>query len=156
MKNKYFPDEMIDTDDLYYICYMIERVARRLKQRNKYVVNAIGADGLYHLLSCAKALHCENPLKTEQEWIDTYALLQGDFDITDVDRELAEHIPTALDMGAVYQRLICDTMSTKENFVDGIIRVYNDRICEAIDNYNGSAFYEPSYVIARAYQAGGF
>lgn len=51
MKNKYFPDEMIDTDDLYYICYMIERVARRLKQRNKYVVNAIGADGLYHLLS---------------------------------------------------------------------------------------------------------
>ena len=145
MKNKYFPDEMIDTDDLYYICYMIERVARRLKQRNKYVVNAIGADGLYHLLSCAKALHCENPLKTEQEWIDTYALLQGDFDITDVDRELA-----------VYQRLICDTMSTKENFVDGIIRVYNDRICEVIDNYNGSAFYEPSYVIARAYQAGGF
>ena len=92
MKNKYFPDEMIDTDDLYYICYMIERVARRLKQRNKYVVNAIGADGLYHLLSCAKALHCENPLKTEQEWIDTYALMQGVFDITDVDRELAEHI----------------------------------------------------------------
>ena len=59
-------------------------------------------------------------------------------------------------MGAVYQRLICDTMSTKENFVDGIMRVYNDPICEVIDNYNGSAFYEPSYVIARAYQAGGF
>ena len=39
---------------------------------------------------------------------------------------------------------------------DRIIRVYNDRICEVIDNYNGSAFYEPSYVIARAYQAGGF
>lgn len=43
-----------------------------------------------------------------------------------------------------------------ENYVDGIVRVYNNDICEVIDNYNGSAFYEPFYVIARAYQNGGF
>lgn len=30
----YFPDEEITTDDLYFICYMIERVARKLHQRN--------------------------------------------------------------------------------------------------------------------------
>lgn len=41
-------------------------------------------------------------------------------------------------------------------YVDGIMRVYNDEICDVIDNYNCSAFYEPSYVIARAYQNGGF
>ena len=69
---------------------------------------------------------------------------------------MAEIIPSALDMGAVYQRLIRDTVSSKENYVDGIIRVYNNEICDVIDNYNGSAFYEPSYVIARAYQNGGF
>lgn len=39
-----------------------------------------------------------------------------------------------------------------ESKVDGIIRVYNNLICEVIDNYNCSAYYEPSYVIARAYQ----
>lgn len=43
-----------------------------------------------------------------------------------------------------------------ESEVDGIIRVYNNPICEVIDNYNCSAYYEPSYVIARAYQNGGF
>jgi hypothetical protein len=43
-----------------------------------------------------------------------------------------------------------------EDYVDGIIRVYNDSICEVIDNYSCSAFYEPSYVIARAYHAAGF
>lgn len=42
------------------------------------------------------------------------------------------------------------------NYVEAIIRVYNDELCEVIDNYNCSAFYEPSYVIARAYQNGGF
>lgn len=156
MKNKYFPDEVITDNDLYFICYMVERVARHLKQRNKYVVNTIGRDELYHLLSCANVLHCENPAKVENDWIRDYNLSEGDFDITQVDVELAPIIPAALDMGAVYQRLICDTLGTKENFVDGIIRVYNDPICEVIDNYNCSAFYEPSYVIARAYQQGGF
>ena len=48
------------------------------------------------------------------------------------------------------------TRPKKENEVDGIIRVYNNPICDVIDNYNCSAYYEPSYVIARAYQNGGF
>ena len=156
MRNIYFPDEEITLDDLYFVCYMIESVARHLKQKNKYVVNTIGKDGFYHLLSCANVLHCENPLKVEADWIEDYNLREGDYDITAVDRELAEIIPTPLDMGAVYQRLIRDTMTSKEDFVDGIIRVYNNEICDVIDNYNCSAFYEPSYVIARAYQNGGF
>lgn len=156
MKNKYFPEEELDKNDLYYICYMIERVARKLHQRNRYVVNAIGKEGLYHLISCAKSLHCENPLKVESEWIEEYSLKSGEFDISDVDEELVDRIPTPLEIGNVYQRLIVDTMGAKENFVDGLTRVYNDEICDVIDNYNGSAFYEPAYVIARAYQDGGF
>ncbi|MDO5860244.1 hypothetical protein [Methanobrevibacter sp.] len=156
MKNKYFPDEDIEINDLYFICYMIERVARNIKQKNKYVVNTIGRDGLYHLISCAEVLHCENPLKVEADWINDYELENGNYDITDVDKELATIIPTPLDMGAVYQRLIINTLSSKEDYVDGIIRVYNDDICDVIDNYNCSAFYEPSYVMARAYQNGGF
>ncbi len=156
MKNIYFPEEEIEKNDLYFVCYMIERVARHIHQRNKYVVNKIGKDGLYHLLSVANVLHSENPLKVEDDWINDYELKNGNFDITKVDRELAERIPTPLEMGNVYQRLIVDTMDSKEDYVDGIMRVYNNDICNVIDNYNCSAFYEPSYVIARAYQAGGF
>lgn len=59
-------------------------------------------------------------------------------------------------MGEVYKRLINDTLSSNETYVDGIIRVYNNDICDVLDNYNCSAFYEPSYIIARAYQEGGF
>lgn len=59
-------------------------------------------------------------------------------------------------MGKVYMRLIVDTLKQGEDYVEGIIRVYNDPICDVIDNYNTSAYYEPSYVIARAYNEGGF
>lgn len=156
MKNIYFPEEDIKTDDLFFICFMIERVARHLHQRNRYVVNAIGKKGFYHLLSVASVLHSENPLKVEDDWINDYHLEPGHFDITKVDKDLAKLIPNALDMGRVYQQLILNTMNTKEDYVDGILRVYNNELCDVIDNYNCSAFYEPPYVIARAYQEGGF
>ncbi len=156
MKNIYFPDEEIEINDLYFICYMIERVARHIHQRNKYVVNTIGKEGLYHLISVANVLHCENPLKVENDWIKDYGLENSNYDVTKVDRELVRSIPSPLEMGEVYQRLITDTLATNEDYVDGIMRVYNNSICEVIDNYNCSAYYEPSYVVARAYQAGGF
>ncbi len=156
MMNIYFPEEEINIDDLYFICYMIERVARRIHQKNKYVVNTIGQDALKHLISVANVLHCENPLQVEEDWIEEYRLQDSDFDVTKVDCELAEIIPTPLEMGKVYKRLIVDTLQPDEDYVDGIIRVYNNDICDVIDNYNCSAFYEPSYVIARAYYNGGF
>ena len=156
MTNIYFPDEEIIRDDVKFICYMIERVARRLHQKNSYVVNKLGRENLNHLISVANVLHCKNPLDVEDEWIDEYRLEEGNLDITDVDYDLVDTIPTALQIGKVYERLIHDTAMSNETEVEGIIRVYNDEICEKIDNYNCSAYYEPSYVIARAYYQGGF
>lgn len=156
MTNIYFQDEEIQEDDLYFVCYMIERIARRLKQRNSYVVNAIGKVELERALSLANVLHCVNPLEVEDEWIEEHHLVEGEFDITDVDRELVNEIPYPTQMGKVYKRLIISTEVPEENYADGILRVYNNEICETIDNYNGSAYYEPSYVIARAYFDGGF
>ena len=46
MTNIYFPDEEITRDDVKFICYMIERVARRLHQKNSYVVNKLGKENL--------------------------------------------------------------------------------------------------------------
>ena len=52
--------------------------------------------------------------------------------------------------------MILSTLQPEEDYIDGMIRVYNDEICDTIDNYNSSAYYEPSYVITRAYNNGGF
>lgn len=156
MTNQFFPDEQITDNDLYFLCYMIERVARRLHQKNKYIVNHITKDEWNRLISLANVLHCENPLKIEAEWIKEYCLEKGDFDIMVVDSELVDEIPSATQMGKVYTRLILATLQPEEDYVDGLIRIYNDEICETIDNYNSSAYYEPSYVIARAYNDGGF
>lgn len=113
---------------------MIERIARKIHQKNKYVVNSIPKD----------------------EWIKEFHLQEGNFDISNVDYDMTDHIPSATQMGKVYARLISDTQQPGEDYIDALLRVYNDEICDIIDNYNCSAYYEPSYVIARAYQNGGF
>ena len=56
----------------------------------------------------------------------------------------------------MYTRLILSTLQPEKDYIDGMIRVYNDEICDTIDNYNSSAYYEPSSVITRAYNNGGF
>lgn len=156
MTNIFFEDETVTQNDLYFLCYMIERVARKLHQRNCYVVNKIPKQEWMRLISLANVLHCENPLKIEDEWIEEYQLENGTFDISRVNTDLVERIPTETQMGKVYMRLVTDTLQPEENYIDGLIRVYNDEICRKIDDYNCSAYYEPSYVIARAYNDGRF
>lgn len=156
MTNIFFPDEQITENDLYFLCYMIERIARKLHQKNKYVVNSIPKNEWERLISLANVLHCENPLKIDAEWIEEYKLIKGDFDIMDVDSELVDEILSETQMGKVYTRLILSTLQPEEDYIDRMIRVYNDEICDMIDNYNSNAYYEPSYVITRAYNNGGF
>lgn len=156
MTNVFFKDELITKDDLYFMCYMVERVARIIKQLNKYVINAIGYDELAKKISLASVLHSDNPIKVAEDIITEYHLETGEFDITKVNKELVDKIPNELQMGKVYQRLIIDTLEEDEDYVNGMIRIYNAPICEIIDDYNSSAYYEPSYVIAQAYYKNSF
>lgn len=156
MKNIFFPDEEITKDDLFFVCSLIERVARMQKQPNKYVVNQIGKQGLARILSLANVMHSENPEAVTQRIIEEYQIEKGDFDITKVDSRFTDRVPTALDMGKVYSRLLLSTLQREEDYTDGILRIYNDPICQIIDNYNGSAYYEPSYVLTRSYYNGSF
>lgn len=155
MRNKYFADETIGFDDIYFVCYMIERTARRLKQRNIYVATRLGVQGLEHELSVSSTTHSMPAEQIVDEWIEAYALEAGEFDITAVDKRLAPRIPSPTQMGKVYARLI-SAVSDEDNLPQTFLNVYGSPICETIDNYNASAFYEPSYVIERAYRDGEF
>lgn len=70
------------------------------------------------LISLANVLHCENPKKIEAEWIEEYRLKRGNFDITDVDKELVDEILSETQMGKVYMRLILSTLQPEEGYID--------------------------------------
>lgn len=156
MKNVFFPDEEVTKDDLFYQCSLIERIARKLKQPNRYVVNSMGKQALSEKLSLASVMHSENQQAVVVRLIDEYRMQSGNYDVTCVNTDLVNQIPSEQDMGKVYARLILSTLSSREDYADGILRIYNDQICFIIDNYNGSAYYEPSYYLTRCYYSGTF
>ena len=155
MSNIYFPDEEITYNDLYFVCYMIERVARFIKQPNRYVVDCMGRDGLARQLSIAETNHCLNPEEVINDWKEEYNLQNGTTDVTRIDSRFTDTVPSATQMGKVYARLI-ETVSLGQDLIQAIQKVYASPICDVIDNYNTSAYYEPSYVQVRAYQNGFF
>lgn len=156
MNNIYFPDEEITFNDLYFVCYMIERIARNIKQSNWYVVSSIGSEGLARQLSIAETNHCLNPNQVVSDWKQEYNLVEGNVDVTTVDSEYTDKVPTALQMGKVYARLIDSITKQGHDLVQTILKVYSSPICKAIDNYNSSAYFEPSYVQLRAFYNGSF
>lgn len=156
MSNIYFPEVELDFDDLYFVCYMIERTARYLKQPNQYVVSRMTKQDLERQLSIADTNHCLNPLDVVGSWIEEYQLQSGNYDVTDIDLRFTNSYPSETQMGKVYARLVESTLQPGENYADGILKVYASPICQTIDNYNSSAYYEPSYVQTRAYFNGSF
>ena len=156
MSNKNFPNQALTFNDLYFVCYMIERVARTIHQRNRYVVERMGYEGLLHELSIADTNHCLNPEQVVSDWIETYRLEQGGgTNITQVDPRYTDKVPTEIQMGKVYARLI-QSVNQTDDLPATIMQVYSSPICDVIDNYNTGAYYEPSYVQTRAYINGGF
>lgn len=156
MKNILFPDETVTENDLYFMCYITERIARKLHQHNKYVVNTIGYEELARKISLASVLHCENPLQVVDDFVREYHLQRGEFDIAAVNKELVDTIPSETQMGKVYCRLILQTLEENEDYVQGMLRVYNSWIADVLDDYNTSAYYEPSYILKKAYYANSF
>lgn len=156
MSNIYFPEEQIGFNELYFVCYMIERTARHIKQRNRYVVEQIGQEGLARQLSIANTIHSLNPEQVVDDWMKEYHLNSGTYDVTKVDSRFTDKVPADTQMGKVYARLIQSVASDNESLTSTIQRVYASPICDAIDNYNSSAYYEPSYVQTRAFYAGAF
>lgn len=156
MSNIYFPDEEIGFNELYFVCYMIERTARHLKQPNRYVVEKLGVEALERQLSIASTNHCLNPEQVVADWVDEYALESGSVDVTKVDPRFTDKVPTDTQMGKVYARLILSVSQQDESLAIAMLQVYASPICQTIDNYNTGAYYEPSYVQTRAFYAGAF
>ena len=124
MNNIDFPDEGITFNGLYFVCYMIERTARHLHQRNNYVVEKLGKSALERQLSIACTLHCLNPEQVVADWKEEYALESGDFYVTSIDARFTDKVPAATKMGKVYARLVDSVTPSEGNFADSTLSVY--------------------------------
>ncbi len=131
-------------NNLFYLCLLIEYIARATRNHNRVVVNALDEARLQKIYDLADVYHSDNIERVASDFIDEAKIEQGSFDVTAADYS----IPSYWDMGKVYKRLILKVSNdTPEQYIKTAITVYNTWIADRIDNYNSSFYYSsPDYI----------
>ena len=97
-----------NNDDLFYVCSMIEFVARKTHNQPKDIVAKLSDKELAHQLKAAGVNHCLSFEQICDEWIEEYGIEEGTFDNISTCRYT---VPTVLSIGRVYQTLILNVMN---------------------------------------------
>ncbi len=138
-------------DDVFYVCSMIEFVARKTNNRCRDVVAKMSEKELEQQLKAAGVNHCLSFEQVSDEWIEDYGIPTGNFDNITTCRY---NVPTVTSIGRVYQTLIMDVMQLYGSLTETIKKVYNSFISDEISNYNSSVYYSSPDYLKCSYEAG--
>lgn len=131
-------------DDLFYFCSMVEFVARITKNHRNYIISKMSDEQILHELDVASVNHCLSFEQVCDEWIDTYHIENGKYDSV-VDCKYK--VPSYTAIGKVYQRLILDTLTSENQLVQHIRKIFNSFIIDEITWFNSNVYYSnPDYL----------
>lgn len=131
-------------DDLFYVCTMIEYVARTTHNKTRDVVAKITDNALFHEIKAASVNHCLSFEQVCDEWIEKYNIQNGDFDNVSACKY---SIPSETAIGRVYQTLISSICNSEDDLAVDVRRVFNSFISDEISDFNSSAYYSnPDYI----------
>lgn len=132
-------------NDLFFVCGLIDYIARKTKNERADIVNQLGKERLDKIYDLADVYHCDNIDRVSDDFIEDAKIKKGTFDNVG---ECKYSIPSHWDIGKVYKRLIKQvSLNDGIGTIDALIKVYNSFISAKIDDYNSSVYYEnPSYL----------
>lgn len=142
---------MKNEDDLFFVCTIIECVARTTHNKPKDIVAKISDSELIHELKVASVNHCLSFEQICDEWIEKFHIQNGKFENIS---ECKYNVPTETSIGRVYQTLISNVCESDEELISTIRRVYNSFISDEISNFNSNVYYSNPDYIKCSYEAG--
>lgn len=139
-----------ERNDYFYVCSLIEYIARRTNNRRGAVVTALGEEGVRKQLYDAEVNHCLSFEQVSDEVIEQYQIRQGDFDtITDCRYQ----IPGFQDIGGLYSIMIEDCAEPGKE-ISELMNIFTSFISDEISNFRTDVYYQnPSYLEC-SYKAG--
>ena len=132
-------------NDLFFVCGLIDYIARKTKNKRADIVNQLGKERLDKIYDLADVYHCDNIDRVSDDFIEDAKIKNGTFDNVG---ECKYSIPSHWDIGKVYKRLIKQvSLSDGIGAIDALVKVYNSFISSKNDDNNSSVYYEnPSYL----------
>ena len=141
---------MIDYDNLFYVCSLVEYIGRERRLRRSEVVAGLGRETLRRIYRHADVFHCEPIAKVAADFIGLRSLPEGDFDNVAACRYT---VPGYWDIGAVHARLIEDVADGADP-VAKLVEVYSSWMSDALSRFNSDLYYQPRAYLAECYRAG--
>ena len=140
----------IERNDFFYVCSLIEYIARQTKNRRRVIVEALGKEGIEKQLYDAEVNHCLSFEQVSDEVIERYKIPEGDFDTI---TECRYEVPSFMDIGKLYSILMEDC-AEPEREVDELIKIFSSFISDKISDFQTDIYYQnPSYLEC-SYRAG--
>lgn len=138
--------------DLFYVCSLMENIARKQKLRRGDVARALGIEAIQHIYEYADIFHCETLDDVSNEFIDLKKIPEGNWD----NIAICEYaIPTVWTMGDVYARLIMRVHAeSKKSLAEDIFDVFTSWFMDELCQLNTDLYYQWPEYHYECYKAG--
>lgn len=132
-----------ERDDLFYVCTLIEYIARETANHRGDVVKVFEKEDLKRQLRLAEVNHCLTFEQVAGELIEEYQIANGTFDSV---KECKYQVPSVSSIGRVYQQLILSTYQG-EDTEQALMDVFSSFISDEISDFNSNIYYSnPDYL----------
>ncbi len=132
-----------EQNDFFYLCSLIEYVARQTKNRRGVIVKALGREGVKKQLHDAEVNHCLSFEQVSDEIIEQYKIPNGDFDTITGCKYT---VPGFMDIGKLYSIMIEDCAQPGKE-IDELIEIFSSFISDEISKFQTDLYYQnPSYL----------
>lgn len=138
-------------DNLYYLCYVIEVLSRKTKNRRKTIVDALGRNNIEFIYKNAEVMHSEPIDAVCHEFIEKCNIKDGDYDI---EVYCKDKPPRALSIGKLYSRLILSLLEEEEDLISKTMEVLSSWLVDEITNFNSSLYYSVLGYLRECYLQG--
>lgn len=139
-----------EQNDFFYVCSLIEYVARITKNRRRVVVEKLGEKGIRKQLHDAEVNHFLTFEQVGDEIFEWYQIPEGNFDtITNCKYT----IPGFMDIGRLYAIMIEDCAKEGKE-VEELMKIFTSFISDEISEFRTGLYYVNPDYLEKSYQEG--
>lgn len=139
-----------EKNDFFYVCSLIEFIARQTKNKRGVITQALGKEGIEKQLYDAEVNHCLSFEQVSDEIIEQYKITIGDFDTI---TECKYTIPNFMDIGKLYSIMI-EHCAESGKEVDELIKIFSSFISDKISDFQTDIYYQNPNYLECSYEAG--
>ncbi|MBR4911795.1 MAG: hypothetical protein IKZ54_03020 [Bacteroidales bacterium] len=137
-------------DDLFYVCSLVEFIARKTKNKRGVVANKLGVNGFAKQLKDAQVNHCLSFEQVGEEVVDQYKIPQGNFESVE---NCKYDVPSYTDIGNLYCIMVLDCAKNGDE-IETAIKIFTSPISDFISNFNSDCYYQSPSYLEESFKAG--